>query len=305
MFRVTSVAVFLVSILAIGCAGSSPDAVLTPTAPAATSSAIASPTSAATARPTPAATASPTVPATASPPVAATASATPPPTTSPTPAATASATPLPTATATRTSTPTPGGQPAVEDTRATRLAIPSLGIDSTVSGSQVIPDTAPSPPGCPPKPAGQETLTVPNHGIATPDVAFEGLENKSWIYGHSRWQNVPGVLFVLQDVAIGDELFVHGFDRQTGDAVTNRRFVVEGIYLTDTDSGGELVTADSPAEIPTAPLVILQTSARESGANKQWLLDRQKVVAKATNLVEGDVDDICKYLLLFVIARAS
>jgi hypothetical protein len=51
--------------------------------------------------------------------------------------------------------------------------------------------------------------------------------------------------------------------------------------------------------------VILQTSARESGANKAWILNRQTVMAKARNIVAGDVDDPCKYLLLFVLARYS
>ncbi|MDA0365270.1 MAG: hypothetical protein O2843_05310, partial [Chloroflexi bacterium] len=234
-----------------------------------------------------------------SPRATATTTATATPTVSPTPRVTASPTPAP------AKTPTPGGQPGIQDTRATHLAIPSLGIDAAVVGSRAILDTSPVPPGCPAKPAGRETLTVPNHGIATPEEAFEGLENKSWIYGHSRWQNQPGVLFVLEDIEIGDEVFIDGFDRRTGNNVSKQRFRVEGIYLTDTESGGTLVTAESPAEVPDAPLVILQTSVRESGANKQWLLDRGKVTAKAINLVQCDVDDPCKYLLLFVIARAT
>ena len=75
--------------------------------------------------------------------------------------------------------------------------------------------------------------------------------------------------------------------------------------LTDNGSGTELVIADGPAEIPAVPTVVLQTSVREAGANKHWLLDREQVLSRATNLVEADLEDPCKYLLLFVIARAS
>ena len=187
------------------------------------------------------------------------------------------------------------------DLRASRLAIPSLGIDSAVQLSYALPNTGAQPPGCPARPPGEETLTVPEHGIATPERAFEGLENKAWIYGHSRWQNQPGLFYALQDISMGDELFVDGVDRTTGEQIAHRRFVVDGIYLTDTDSGGTLVTAS----IPEKPVVILQTSVREQGANKSWLLTQQKVFAKALNLVEGDLNDPCKYLLLFVVAESA
>jgi hypothetical protein len=98
---------------------------------------------------------------------------------------------------------------------------------------------------------------------------------------------------------------VEGVDRVTGDPIARERYIVEAIYLTDTTSGGALVTADGPEEIPTQPTVILQTSARERGADKPWILDREKVLAKADSLIEGDLDDPCKYLLLFVVARSS
>ncbi len=230
---------------------------------------------------------------------------------SPTPAA---ATAMPSATpATSTATPSPtptasppaDPQPVSWDVRVSRLTIPVLDIDAEVSGSQAVPDTSTPPPGCPAPPQGQETLTVPTEGIATPEEAFRGLENKAWIFGHSRWQNQPGLFHVPQDINVGDELMVDGVDRRTGEQVIRLRLVVEGIYLTDKDSGAELVTADGPAEIPAVPTVILQTSVRESGANKHWLLDREPVLSRATNLVDGDLEDPCKYLLLFVIARAS
>ncbi len=214
--------------------------------------------------------------------------------------ATSTAMPSPTPTASAPVDP----QPVSWDVRVSRLTIPVLDIDSEVSGSRAVPDTSTPPTGCPATPQGQETLTVPTEGIATPEEAFEGLENKAWIFGHSRWQNQPGLFHVLQDIEIGDELLIDGLDRRTGEQVLRQRFVVEGIYLTDKRSGAELVTADGPEEIPALATVILQTSVRESGANKHWLLDREPMLSSATNLVEGDLDDPCKYLLLFVIARA-
>lgn len=287
--------------LAVACTGSSGDTAASP-APGAvrgTRSAAPTATATATARPTNTVTASPSPRAAVT--AVPTASATAPPAASPTPRVTASPTPAPA----KTPKPTPGGRPGIQDTRATHLTIPAVGIDSPVVRSRAIPDTSPVPAGCPAPPAGQETLTVPSQGIATPEQAFEGLEHKAWIYGHSRWQSAPGVFFVLKDLALGDELFIDGFDRQTGDKVSKQRFRVEGLYLTDKDSGGALVTAGSPAEIPSVPMVILQTSVRESGPNKQWIFDRATVLARATNLVEGNLDDPCKYLLLFVIARAA
>ncbi len=206
-------------------------------------------------------------------------------------------------TATSTASPTP--QPLRIDLRATRLAIPTLKIDAAVQASRVVLDTSPPMPGCPPTPPGQETFTVPDQGIVTPADAIEGLENKAWIFGHSRWQGQPGVLFSLQDINVGDELFVDGVDRVTGQRVSRQRFVVSNLYLADIDSGGKLVTASSAAEIPAKPVVILQTSAREDGAGKRWILDQQQVMAKSRNVVEGDLNDPCKYLLLFVFAQAS
>ncbi len=197
----------------------------------------------------------------------------------------------------------PGGERA--DIRASRLSIPALGIDSQVQASQVIPDTSTPLPGCPPTPPGQETFTVPNYGIATPERQIEGLENKAWIFGHSRWQGDAGLFFTLQDLNVGDELYVDGFERGTGRPVTRQRFIVRGLYLTDIQSGGRLVTAMSPTEIPPKPLVILQTSVREDGPNRAWILNPEKVMAKSRNVVEGDINDPCKYLLLFVFAEAA
>lgn len=191
------------------------------------------------------------------------------------------------------------------DLRATRLTIPSLGIDVEVQGSRIVPADGTPVPGCPPPPPGGTTFTVPDQGVTTPVDAVEGLENKAWLFGHSRWLGEPGVLFRLQDLNVGDELFVEGIDRATGRPVARQRFTVSALYLADIDSGGTLVTAPSAAEVPPRPVVVLQTSAREDGAGKPWILDQRKVTAKSRNVVDGDLNDPCKYLLLFVFAQAS
>lgn len=206
----------------------------------------------------------------------------------------ATATPAPTATPT----------PVRKDIQATRLVIPSLSIDSTVQRSQVIPYTDVPLPGCPARPQDTSTTTVPNQGIATPVDLLEGLENKAWIYGHSRWLGVNGTFYTIQDLKLGDEIIVDGVDRQSGAPVTGQKFVVDGIFLTDVDSGEELINADGPADIPAKPQIILQTSVRENGVGKQWILDQAKLNAKAKNLVQGDINDPCKYLLLFVYGTA-
>lgn len=226
-----------------------------------------------------------------------------------TPSVATSETPAATATATVTASAAPSATPTAEairqDLRATRLTIPSLGIDVDVQRSEVIPDTTQPGPGCPATPASQQTLTVPSQGIATPEMGFDGLENKAWIFGHSRWQGEPGVFFALQDINIGDELFVDGVDRQTGEVITDQRYIVDALYLSDRTSGGALITAATPEDIPLRPTVILQTSVRETGPDRPWILDEATLRAKATNAIEGDLDDPCNYLLLFVMATAG
>jgi hypothetical protein len=84
--------------------------------------------------------------------------------------------------------------------------------------------------------------------------------------------------------------------------IDGARFVVTGIYLSDTDDGAALVAGDriGPRSVP---LVVLQTSVRESGANRPWILDRETLLAKAETVMEGELDNPCKYLLLFVVAE--
>jgi len=205
-------------------------------------------------------------------------------------------------------TPAPTATPTVvrQDIRPTRLTIPALGIDQPVAVSQTVPYVYVPEPGCPPAPPDDDTtLTVPNQGIATPAELLDGLENKAWIFGHSRWLGVPGVLFALHDLDVGDELYIDGIDRASGAAVEDKRYVVEGLYLSDVDTGGPFLTNDDPSEIPAAPQVVLQTSVRERGAGRAWILDRAKLTAKAKNIIAGEVDDPCRYLLLFVVATAS
>jgi hypothetical protein len=193
-----------------------------------------------------------------------------------------------------------------QDIRPTRLTIPALGIDQPVVLSQTMPYVYVPAPVCPPAPPDDDTtLTVPNQGIATPAELLEGLENKSWIFGHSRWLGVPGVLSALHDLDVGDELFIDGIDRASGVAIEDKRYVVDGLYLSDVDTGGPFLTSDDPLEIPAAPQVVLQTSVRERGADRTWILDRAKLTTKAQNVLVGNADDPCRYLLLFVVATAS
>jgi hypothetical protein len=200
--------------------------------------------------------------------------------------------------------PTPTPQPIRLDIQATRLQIPSVNIDAQVQKSMVVPYVDVPIPGCPVKPSGDTTVTVPNEGIATPVDSLDGFDNKAWIYGHSRWIGRMGVFFRLQDLKVGDELLLDGTDRKTGEKLTGQKFVVDALYLTDTDTGDELLEAKTPDQIPTKPMVILQTSVREDGPGKQWILSRQELMPKVMNRVSGNIDDPCKYLLLFVTAQA-
>lgn len=237
---------------------------------------------------------------------AAAASATPVPRT-PEPRTPAPATPAPATAAPASSTPQSVLPPTLAtppSIRPTRLAIPALRLDSPVQLSQVVPASSEATPGCPAPEPGGTTLSVPERGIATPKDALDGLEGKSWIFGHSRWQNQPGLFFSLQDLNLGDVVLVDGIDRGTGAPVVASRYVVDGIYLADIESGTRLVE-DTAADNAGRPIVILQTSAREDGANKQWLLNQQRVIARARTVIEGNVNDPCKYLLLFVIATGA
>jgi hypothetical protein len=223
------------------------------------------------------------------------------------PIATQGAAPTATAVeATATVAPSPTPEVVRQDIRVTRLSIPSIGIDSEVQGSETIPYVYVPPPGCPDRGSEEtETVTVPNQGIATPEENLPGLENKAWVFGHSRWLGTPGVFLALQNLDIGDEVIVDGRDRMTGEEIAGRTFVVDGFYLADTDSGELILNADAAEDVPREPVVVLQTSVREDGAGKAWILDRQRLIEKATNVVEGDLEDPCKYLLLFVTASPA
>lgn len=180
--------------------------------------------------------------------------------------------------------------------------IPSLGLDLPVQTSQTIPDTTAVPPGCKPRAPGDTTQTVPEQGVTTP---ADDLVNRAWIFGHSRYQGAGRPFLSLQDISVGDEVFIDGTDRLSGAAVVHERYVVDTIYLTDSDSGDYLVSTTNNAGLPDRPEVILQTSVREDGPGKQWILNQQKVLAKAVNIVPGDLNDTCKYLLLFVVAKLA
>jgi hypothetical protein len=191
------------------------------------------------------------------------------------------------------------------DLQATQLRIPALGIDSVVQKARTIPYVDVPIPGCPSHPEDTETLEVPHSGITTPADNLDGLENKAWIFGHSRWLGASQTFFKLEDLNLGDELSIDAIDRVNGETLKDQRYRVSDIYLTDTHSGSDLITATSESDIPSEPIVILQTSVREDGPGKQWILSQSKLMSKAKVVVAGELSDPCKYLLLFVFARPA
>src|SRR5689334_326839 len=96
------------------------------------------------------------------------------------------ATPVP-PTATPLPPPTPTPVIVRRDIFANHIVIPSLKIDAPVVPSQTIPYVDSPLPGCPGDTKNTETLVVPTSGLATPAKGEDGLENKAWIFGHSRY----------------------------------------------------------------------------------------------------------------------
>src|SRR6478735_2381168 len=101
-------------------------------------------------------------------------------------------------TATPLPPPTPTPVIVRRDIFADHVLIPSLKIDAPVQPSQTIPYVDTPLPGCPRDTKSTETLVVPTSGIATPAKGEDGLENKAWIFGHSRYLGVPQTFFALQ-----------------------------------------------------------------------------------------------------------
>jgi hypothetical protein len=198
--------------------------------------------------------------------------------------------------------PTPTPVIVRRDIFADHISIPALKLDAPVQPSQTIPYVDSPLPGCPGDTRNTETVVVPTSGVATPAKAEDGLENKAWIFGHSRYLGAPQLFFSLQNINIGDEVIVDGTDRQTKERLTHQRFIVNRIVIADADTGGDLIGANSPDQMPHMPQVIQQTSVRESGPGKQWIFDRARLTGKAQVAVQGDINDPCKYLLLFVFA---
>src|ERR1044071_3210858 len=144
----------------------------------------------------------------------------------------AGATALP-PTATPLPPPTPTPVIVRRDIFADHLVIPSLKIDAPVQPSQTIPYVDTPLPGCPGDTKNTETLVVPTSGVATPAKGEDGLENKAWIFGHSRYLGAPQTFFVLQNINVGDEVIIDGKDRATNARLTNQRFIVNKIYISD------------------------------------------------------------------------
>ena len=189
------------------------------------------------------------------------------------------------------------------DIEATHLEISTLNIDLPV---QLVPVGHYSGQvGCPPHYVDGPSLAAPDYGIATPNQPIEGVENKVWIFGHSRWQGVETDFHRLEDLNLGDQVIIDGTDRQTGQQYSNLVFTMTHLYLADQDAGSDLIKAPSEEAVPIRPEVVINTSARENGVGKAWILDQSKVLSKAENLVQGDLADPCRYLELWIVAEAS
>lgn len=142
----------------------------------------------------------------------------------------------------------------------------------------------------------QKVPVVSDHGGVTPDFKVLSMENKIWIFGHSSWQGVPQDLYRLQDINKGDEVVIDVQERETQKRYDNLKFTIQDLVLTDTDGGTDLLNS---GEAPIFPYLMMQTSVREDGVGKKWILNRDLLMSKARVLIEGDIDDPTKYLLLF------
>lgn len=158
---------------------------------------------------------------------------------------------------------------------------------------------------------GESDLRDDSKGVFTPKDNLLGLENKSWIFGHSSHQYVPGkhtpdLLYDLADLNIGDEIYIDGVDRENKFDLGRLRYVVSRIVLID-KSGALHVLGNPNGKIPNVPRLLIQTSVRQDKPGADWLppIPKEVLEKKAEVIVEGDIDDPAKYLLLFVMANLS
>lgn len=174
----------------------------------------------------------------------------------------------------------------VKDLIPIRVSVPSIYLQNISVGEAPIDDEKD-----PPAPV------VPNHGVVTPGPRILSMENKVWIMGHSSWQGVPQDMFSLQNINIGDEVILDVQDRESREPYNNVRFTIQDLVVTDISGGGKLL--NNGEEAPIFPYLMMQTSVRENGEGKKWILDRDLLMSKARIFIEGSIDDPSKYLLLF------
>ena len=142
-------------------------------------------------------------------------------------------------------------------------------------------------------------LSVPDFGIATPPEGIDNLPNVTWIYGHSSYKGKKGVFATLDSLEIGDSVYLDGKLEGSSQEFKGIRFLVDNFYLADKESGRKLSAhINNTSE---KPVLLIQTSVRENNSQK-WLFKKEDIISKTINTIDGDVDDLNKYILLFVSA---
>jgi len=142
-------------------------------------------------------------------------------------------------------------------------------------------------------------VSVPDVGIATPPPKIDNLPRVTWVYAHSFINGEKGTFVNLNHLSVGDQIFINGHDEEGRADVYNYTYEVGGFFLADKESGGKLASEFNKSE--EGEILLLQTSVRENGS-KKWLIPKNEILGKAINVVEGDLEDPSRYLLLFVIA---
>ena len=167
----------------------------------------------------------------------------------------------------------------------TGLAIPALGIDAPIAPAELSD--------------GGHEIVVPESGLVSPNrLLGDDAINRIWVLGHSRGHLVPQLLYTVGDLEAGDHIEVAGSDLATGRPLPTLTFEVERLVVADVETTGKYVYGPPP----DAPQLVIQTSARQAW-DPAWILDRERLLAKAELDLAGDIDDLARYLLLLVTAR--
>jgi hypothetical protein len=192
-----------------------------------------------------------------------------------------------------TSSPAPSGTPPAElrlSILPHSLVIPAVQLKVPVEPAAMIRNGQ-----------GRPEIVVPNHGIVGPNLNLgRNSANNVWILGHSRWAGVRQPLYRLGDVRAGDLVSIAGFERTRRQDLPAIEFRAERFLVADIESA----TAEIYQPRRSAPRLILQTSARQTGESA-WILDRDSVEPRAEFRVRGDREDPSIYLVLLVIAALT